>query len=387
MNRKIKKVSWRLVVSYTIFTLVFWGMGGIPFNVKAASLQEVKDTITDSDLSVLSNHTIQFKASAAVPAEGQIVIDFPAGFNIAGSFDYTDVDFATSTASTGPWTDRPLATATSTEDDAVAVVTGDGGDVTITMNSTYGLAANTYVQLEFGTNATSGDQQITNPGVQQSYTITVTTKNAGGTTLNTGKAMVAIVNDVTVTASVGASFTFTVTGKSSATAVRDESTGITTTAETVPFGTLTANTPVLGAQELAVATNAKNGFVVSVFQDQNLTGNTGADIDAFKDGAAQTVPAVWAAPAGTLDSENTYGHMGFTSTDDIGTNKFLSGSSNKYAGFDGTTAYDVFSHSGPADGATLQKGKALVAYKIEISALQEADDYTNTLTYVATPTF
>lgn len=44
--------------------------------------------------------------------------------------------------------------------------------------------------------------------------------------------------------------------------------------------------------------------------------------------------------------------------------------------------------NGPADGSTAHQGRTRVGYKIQIGSLQEAGtDYTNTLTYVATPTF
>jgi hypothetical protein len=48
----------------------------------------------------------------------------------------------------------------------------------------------------------------------------------------------------------------------------------------------------------------------------------------------------------------------------------------------------VFSHNGPSNGVAQDKGVAHVLYSVQIGSLQEAgNDYTNTLTYVATPTF
>ena len=48
----------------------------------------------------------------------------------------------------------------------------------------------------------------------------------------------------------------------------------------------------------------------------------------------------------------------------------------------------VMSHTGPANGTVTGEGITNVGYKVQISGLQEAgDDYTATLTYVATPTF
>jgi hypothetical protein len=125
---------------------------------------------------------------------------------------------------------------------------------------------------------------------------------------------------------------------------------------------------------------------VTVFQDQNLTSATGADIDQFIDGAGTATPAAWQAPANTLGSENTYGHFGITSEDSSLTAGDEFGSA-LYAG-NISTARQVFYHNGPADGSTAHQGRTRIGYKIQIGSLQEAGtDYSNTLTYVATPTF
>jgi hypothetical protein len=44
-------------------------------------------------------------------------------------------------------------------------------------------------------------------------------------------------------------------------------------------------------------------------------------------------------------------------------------------------------NNGPADGSSANSGKVQVAYGVQISTLQAAGDYTNTLTYTATPSF
>ena len=143
------------------------------------------------------------------------------------------------------------------------------------------------------------------------------------------------------------------------------------------------------AQQLNVTTNARNGFSVTVQENQPPTSATGATIDLFSNGASTTVPITWVAPTAILDVPSTYGHFGVTSDDadesQYAANEFAA--ATKWSG-----AMDVpkvvFSHTGPSDGVTQNKGKATVGYRIQISDLQEAGtDYTNTLTYVATPTF
>jgi hypothetical protein len=48
---------------------------------------------------------------------------------------------------------------------------------------------------------------------------------------------------------------------------------------------------------------------------------------------------------------------------------------------------EVMYNGSPSDGSTQNVGLAKVAYRVQISALQEAGDYTNTLTYTVTPTY
>ena len=138
-------------------------------------------------------------------------------------------------------------------------------------------------------------------------------------------------------------------------------------------------------QNLAVTTNARNGFVVTVEQDQNLLSSTGADIDGFIDGAYTNTPAAWVAPTNNISNENTWGHWGLTSedsnlnSDEFGSALFVAASS---------TPRQVFSHTGPSDGTTADIGTTDVGYAIQITPLQEAgDDYSTVLTYIATPTF
>jgi hypothetical protein len=151
------------------------------------------------------------------------------------------------------------------------------------------------------------------------------------------------------------------------------------------FGSLASGTPVLLAQDLTVITNARNGFAVTVIEDQNLSNGAGADIDMFVDGNANPTPTAWVAPTAVLANENTHGHFGLTSEDsDLNGDEF---GVALYAGNFATTTRTVFAHNGPSDGVTPNIGYTRVGYKIEVSDLQAAANYTNQLIYVATPTF
>jgi hypothetical protein len=230
------------------------------------------------------------------------------------------------------------------------------------------------------------NSHVTNPAVAgASYIIRL-----AGTQTDRGDTRVAIVNQVTVTASVDTTLTFTVAGVALGQQINNETVSTTSQATTIGFGVLASGTPVVAAQDLTVTTNAQNGFIVTVHEDQNLLSSNGADIDLFSNGSALATPGAWATPTATLGNENTYGHLGLTSNDtDLNTNEFFSGSVIKWAGnFYSTTTRTIFSHNGPADGTTQNVGAARVGYKVLVSSLQEAaTDYTNHLIYICTPTF
>ena len=370
------KFEYKLLAIFVALALLLWTFGISTFvnNAKAASLTNVSDTLSDSDLSVAANHTISFTTPTGIAAGETITITFPSGFNL-GSVAFGDVDL------TDDGADQTLAATCSGGTWGAAV----SGQVLTITSCTGTMAASSVVGIEIGTNATfgsAGANQITNPGTAQSYVISI-----GGTMADSADTRVAIIDDVVVTASVDTTFTFTVSGVANGQAVNGDATNTatSTTATTLPFETLTPGTAKVLAQDLAVTTNAANGFSVTIQEDQNLTSATGADIDTFIDGANTATPAAWQAPAGTLGSENTYGHFGITSEDaDLNSDEF---GTALYAG-NFNTAREIFSHTGPADGSTANQGATRIGFKIEIDALQEAgNDYTNNLTYVATPTF
>ena len=370
----LTRFEYKFLAVLLAVALLFWvfGISALVNNVNAAALTTVSDTLSDSDLSVVANHTLSFTTPTGIAAGETVTLTFPAGFNM-GSVAFGDVDL------TDDGADQTLAAVCSGGTWGAAV----SGQVLTITSCTGTIAAASVVGVEVGTNATfggAGTNQITNPGTAQSYVISI-----GGTMTDSADTRVAIIDDVVVTAAVDTTFTFTIAGLANGTDVNGDTTSTSTTATALDFGTLSPGTPVILGQELTVTTNAANGFSVTVQQDQNLTSATGADIDTFIDGASTASPVVWQAPAGTLGTENTYGHFGITSEDsDLNTDEF---GAQLYAGNFGT-AREVFSHTGPADGSTADQGLTQVGFQIEIDALQEAgNDYTNNLTYVATPTF
>ena len=369
--------------------ILLWSVGLPSFRfVEAANVTSLSDTLSDSGPGVVSNHTISFITPTGVANGQTITIDFSNGpFTGTSSITAADVDILDDTND---------LTATSTCGGSEEVgVSFNLNVLTLELCVAGGasIPANGTTTVKIGTNATfSGDSgpgvnQLTNPAVG-SYEIAVT---AGAS--DSGATRVAIVDSVTVTASVDTLFTFSVAGVSGGATVNTaDITDGPTTATTIPFGVLTNGSASTTAQDLTVNTNAKNGFVVTVTADGQLVSATGADIDGFRNGNYDTTPVAWEGPTPVLGSEETYGHWGITSDDGALTsgltNPFnVGGGGDRYLSAS-TTPVEIFRHTGPTNGTTQGVGTTRVGYKVQISALQEAaDDYTATLTYVATPVF
>lgn len=354
--------------------IILWSLGlsSLRF-AEAANVTSFSDTISTSEPSVVSDHTITFTTPTGVANGSTITVDFSDGPFVVGSVDYTDIDVAT--------TSGEFTLAANCGGSEMASAAFAGTLLTITMCAGDGglIAANGTTTIQIGLNAAGGNAQLTNPAAG-SYEIIMT---AGAS--DSGETRVAIVPVVTVTASVDTIFQFTVNGVAEGETVNGTSTGTTTTATEIAFGTLDAGTATTAAQDLVVQTNARNGFVVTVTADGQLESVIGADIDSFSDGGNQATPIAWSGPDAIVGQENTYGHWGLTSDD---TDYFAAQQTYVAAS---TSPVTVFSHDGPVDGvASPSTGTSTtrVGYTVQISMLQEgATDYQATLTYVATPTF
>ncbi len=353
MTKNRETRSKRVIASITILTLLML-MSPMPKLQAASQLTSVSDTIEDSDVSEPTIlHTFGFTTITAIPQDGYFTVEFAAGFDLTGVTTSSDVTC-------------PNAGVASISSQVLTCTYGGGsmgaGAKTLTVDN------------------------VDNPGSAASYVMLLNTYSDLAVLLDTGECRVAIIEDVTVTAHVGATLTFTIVGVDEGTLVESATTNATSTATTVEFGTIDPNTQYIVAQKLEVSTNADAGFSVKVWQDNNLQNAMSNDIDKFADGSTST-PAHWAAPTETVDAEETYGHFGIRSDDD---DVALAFSTSSWVGFygDGTGfQHEVFTHDGPSKAETENKGWAYVQYSIEVSNLQEAGDYTNTLTYICTPTY
>ena len=367
-------------VAITVGVALFLWSTGLPnlfLHAEAASITWASDTLSNSAPSALSDHTIAFITPMGMVQNESIILTFPVEFDL-GFVGEDDVDILVGGSS---------STTASSNGAATWGVAPTSSTIELTAPSDMGVGSSTEIEIRIGSHAVdfgTGATRITNPSATTTtYEISIT-----GSMPDSGSVRVAIVDQVTASASVDTSLEFTVAGVASGSTVNSSptTTSTTTTSVSIPFGLLANNVSKVAAHDLSVATNATHGYTVTVEQTSDLQSSTGATIDGFFDGTDTATPSTWVAPTASVGNTDTYGHWGVTSSDGTTTRAlefdedlWVSGS---------TTPVIVMGHDGPSNGAVDGIGTARVGYQIQISALQEAgDDYTTTLRYTVTPVF
>jgi len=428
---------------------------------QAVALTQISDVLETSAPSASSDQTIEWTMPAtaqtydgALAPVDQFTIfwdDTTRGGNPSGAerFDFnvafaiTDIDVAIQNEGAGGFVDADMASdgcAVGTEDlnvtinnaaeDIVFEVCSEGGN---------SIDAADDVQIQIGVNAGGAavTGQILTPDTVASYPITIEFQSdgVGDPPEDEGETRVMILDQVVVTAEVETNLTCTVVGgidndtnpqnvngldvdgiaDNGGTAGDATATALDFTIIVPDDGQndgaaitdVTGDAKALG-QILEVGTNAQNGFLWTIEQDQNILSAIGADFDLFADGGATTSPTEWASPNIVLGTNETYGHYAITSNDnnlnldtladdDDFTDTAAPDTCTGVPCFAGNiaTARNIFAHTAPADGdglvgggGTQNAGLAAWAMVIEATSLQEAAaDYTNTLTHICTPTF
>mgnify|MGYP006872375278 FL=1 len=314
-------------------------------------------------------------------------------FTTATTGTITHVDFEYCASSTGVCV-APTGLVLGT---TVGSVTGLGA-------GTGGVASNiaTYTvtapaSVSNGTTITVPWTDVDNPTTADtSFFVNVKTYIAGPTVLDTSQVASAVLTDtsISVSASIGSVFVFTVEGIdfSADTSgignvvgeVNGETLNVTTTANTIPFGTMSDATPKVAAHDVSVTTNATNGFVVTTrtLADPPLV-DGGNNIDPFT--GTNGTPTVWSSPAGGTANINT-GFFGYTTEDAVlgtGTVDRFTNVGNEWAGFTTSPAEVIYMATAPAGGTEAVR----VGWQAEINGLQPAGTYAGTVILVATPTY
>ncbi len=369
--------------------------------------------------------TVRFYTSSAIPANGSIKISVPA----PSSGGNDGVPDTTASISTNGFDTNGMTNANTTCPGgftAGTFTTGTGGaahSFTCNLGAT-ALPAGANITFVIGNAA----KPLINPaplytghtrGLADIYTIRASTYDAAngtGNIVDDITVRTAPVEGVLVTATIDETLSFTVAGVAATSGdycgVTHSAAGITTTATSVPWGTLTSNYTAdrnNAVQQLTVTTNAPSGYNVyaeandQMGKDGNAcTGGTptaepytysggGVCIRDYNKGSATwTTYSDWTNTPGTdygfgYSLENVSGggtdarFLYNTSGGTFNTKHFADqeNSQDKYA-----TNADVMYNTGLVVGSSVY-----VCYRIHIPGSQPAGYYFNNLKYTAVPKF
>ncbi|MCK5416636.1 hypothetical protein KAI92_04380 [Candidatus Parcubacteria bacterium] len=148
------------------------------------------------------DHEIKFRLEKDIPAGGKIIVIPEAGFFTPSGFGDLSVDIASSDNLNGSYSDRFLASTSGAVFDGVsALASTTNSRIEITLNSTLGITAGKFIQIELGQNASfqgTSSLQIVNPLSVKSYGIEIETYDNSSAFLEKSQVMVAILRPVTM---------------------------------------------------------------------------------------------------------------------------------------------------------------------------------------------
>lgn len=227
-------------------------------------------------------------------------------------------------------------------------------------------------------------------GTADTYAFYVRHLDASSNVINadTIQGRIAVVESVRVTATVDPTITFIIdnTGVGAGSTACGNSGGnafgsnaSNTTATSVAFGSLSLGVFNNLGQRLQATTNAKNGYVVTVYQTGRLTNvSTGTTIpDGDCDGSCTT------SSAAAWSTDVTNSGFGYTVQNlNVGTSIF-SHPNYRIFGTGFANAQNVISNTSTPS----QTESAYVCYRLVAATTQEAGNYESELNYTATATF
>lgn len=383
MTHVAKTQSW--VVRIVIASMVFASFSAMVLPVQAAALTNASDTMGREKISTESTHKIIFTTPSGVASGGSIIVTFPTDFDASnvtnGPLDFSDLDlFSNTDCTTGPQT---LAASSGASQWGVTVASPSNGPVFTITSGGPTISAASGVCILIGVNATGGasNSNIKNATTTGSKTIAL---NAGA---DSASIAVPMVDDdqVSITATVDPSITFDLD-----TSIVD---GESTTPYSVSLGTLssgtltTSNQTTINSIFIDLDTNAAHGASVTV---------KGANVGLTSVAASKTItlPAVETTIAAGDErvglcvesvSETSGGPLvKGTQYDSGGGACSLTNTGTQVVGQIETIPTEIFNTT----AAAIAGGRGEVLVKASVSGTTPAaNDYANTLTFIATGTF
>ena len=203
--------------------------------------------------------------------------------------------------------------------------------------------------------------------------ITTYTTNSCATPVDTITVQFIYTSGTAVSASVDSSLAFSVAGASSGTSCNGATSNVTTTATTVPFGTVTTASNKIGVQQLTASTNAGNGYTVAARYSGTLASGSNTITDHTGTNASPTA----------FSSSGT-SSFGYTTNDaSLGTgtaNRFTS-TPNVWAKF--TTSNNEVAYNNQA----VSNQTTCVGQQVGIATTTPSGSYTTSVIYTATPVY
>jgi hypothetical protein len=278
------------------------------------------------------------------------------------------------TTSPNPATTAP--TSMSTTSGAKVSVTGGGlTDANWTLyNATNGILQYEYAtgQATTATQITITTSGVTNTSSGTFYAQVVTysslTTNTCSTVVDTSNVMaLTTVSGVTASVSVDPTVSFSVANYGSAVNGSGDTTPVTTTSSTIPFGTVAAGSNSWGSQTLTTSTNGASGYTLYIRDTQSLTN---PNTDTIRNQAGTVgAPAAFDGSA----SQSSFGFTTDSTTVALGSNQWA-----------GLTATNTSIHT----RTTAQNADAIhVEYKAQISNTQPPGTYSSVVIYTVPPAY
>lgn len=392
MAKELAKKYKREILTIALIlvaVLVYMGMA----RVWATNMTNEKDILSASAPETGANHDIYFQPGTAFSAGTTLVVTLDAGFTTTPTAP-GDFDLSWDDGTSEVWL---AAAASGTNTWGVSV---SNTEITFISSSAalWQPGTSDIVVIEIGSDADagegSGSGQYTNPsksgdpGEADTYNIDIQSDPDGdGTFEDTGRAMVAIIEGVTVSATVAETLTFqiaNVTPGDCDTTFGDEGDASSVTNTSVDFGDIgTAFTH--GCQDLAIGTNASNGYGVTSQENSWLWSAGNTIIDTGCDGGAEACTES-AGGTWTVSTNEGFGHACDDITGAVCNTEYASlDHYRRFANISETETPEML--IGNIATPTTVTEKSRVEYKISIDTLQPAGTYTNIITYIATPNF
>ncbi|MDO8591569.1 MAG: hypothetical protein Q7R60_01420 [bacterium] len=406
MAKTIKRHGASVLILGLLMAGAIWYAVSLPG--QAANTTNESDTISTSATSTAANHLIYFLTPSGVQNNSDtITLDFANTFSFA-NVTTSDIDIATSTATSNcpgaGYAEIVLVGTADTVAGAWGWATSANQVMTFTPSTAPTITTNTCVRIKIGSNATStlgtGATGVTNPSASGVVDIDI----AGGFG-DTGKMKVAILGGVVVTATVAETLTATLNASSTCAGLITNGTNVESATNTIAFGTPVVETFYNSCQRLEVGTNANNGYVATLHKTQKFTSGSNLICDGAGEG---TNCAVWTDQTPGCDggcSTTTESTWSTATNNGFGycmKDMALAGAQVADSGWDssGSTACGGASQSfklvgnRSADAENIMKSnsatstnKAAIGYRLSIGTVQTPGDYTTTLIYIVTPTY